>query len=106
MKQPRYHHKEKWVCANFGFLDQHIKRVPSCQAINLKKKIEKTRRGMPDIDYSSASPVDSGPEEFKVDDQESPQELQESQVIGTTKHAKGGPFKKKKGHLHLNHVHP
>ena len=27
--------KEKWICQNFGFLIEHIRRVPSRQAINV-----------------------------------------------------------------------
>ena len=35
--------REKWIIANFGFLEQHISRVPSRQAVSLKKKIAKTQ---------------------------------------------------------------
>ena len=56
---------EKWIIANFWFLEQHISRVPSHQAVNLKK-IAKSNKQLPNFDdSSSAGQLDSWLEELE-----------------------------------------
>ena len=84
--------KEKWIIANFGFLEQHISRVPSRQAVNLKKKIAKTKKQLPNFDDSSCGgQPDSGPEELEEVEEV---DVEPSPVFPAT--TEGGPFKKRK----------
>ena len=82
---------EKWIIANFWFLEQYISRVPSHQAVNLKK-IAKSNKQLPNFDdSSSAGQLDSWLEELEEVEEV---DVKPSPVFPAT--TKGGPFKKKK----------
>ena len=58
--------KEQWICAHFGFLVDHITRIPSRQGSNLlAKKIGK--KTPQDVENSSSAAEESGPQDNSDD---------------------------------------
>ena len=76
--------KEQWICANFGFLVDHITRIPSRQGSNvLSKRLAK--------DNSSSGAEEFGPLEISDDP-----DISMDIPPAPAKRSKGGPYKKRR----------